>query len=79
MKKKIFLVLGLIVFAILAAGSVGGNTEAGKGNVNVAGSDAAPAAEKKAYDVSEITVKNDGYSTYVSGVLKNNGDGKGYV
>ena len=37
MKKKIFLVLGLIVFAILAAGSVGGNTEAGKGNVNVAG------------------------------------------
>ena len=79
MKKKIFLVLGLIVFAILAAGSVGGNTEAGKGNVNVAGSDAAPAAEKKAYDVSEITVKNDGYSTYVSGVLTNNGGGKGYV
>ena len=75
MKKKIFLVLGLIVFAILAAGSVGGNTEAGKGNVNVAGSDAAP--EKKAYDVSEITVKNDGYSTYVSGVLTNNGGGKG--
>ena len=44
MKKKIFLVLGLIVFAILAAGSVGGNTEAGKGNVNVAESDASPAA-----------------------------------
>lgn len=30
------------MFAILAAGSVGGNTEAGKGNVNVAGSDTAP-------------------------------------
>ena len=77
MKKKIFLVLGLIVFAILAAGSVGGNSEAGKGNINTMGTGAA--SDKKAYDISEITVKNDGYSTYVSGVLTNNGGGKGYV
>ena len=77
MKKKIFLVLGLIVFAILAAGSVRGNTEVGKGNVNVAGSGAT--GEKKAYDVSEIKVENNGFSTYVSGTLTNNGEGKGYV
>ena len=31
MKKKIFLVLGLIVFAILAAGSVGGTQKQEKG------------------------------------------------
>ena len=90
MKKKAGLILGCILFIILAVGSVpSGN----KDNVQVnSGSDqgaetsqsSGSASEqqqgtKKEYEISNVKMESNQFATYITGVLQNNGGQKGYV
>ena len=91
MKKKTGLILGCILFVVLAVGSVpSGN----KDNVEVKNNGSSQTTQpsesnsteqqpqqetKKEYEISDVKLKSDEFSTYVAGVLKNNGGKKGYV
>ncbi len=88
MKKKVLLVIGIIVFVILAVGSV--SDSGSKDNVEVKTEEKqteAPKEEaakteesvKKEYELSEVKMESDEFATYVKGVLTNNGGAKGYV
>lgn len=89
MKKKVLLVIGIVVFVILAVGSVGGTSS--KDNVEVKTEkkkteapkkeEAAKTQEpvKKEYEFSGVKMESDDFATYVKGVLTNNGGAKGYV
>ena len=89
MKKKVLLVIGIIVFVILAVGSV--SDSGSKDNVEVKTEEkkadepkkdeAAKTAEpaKKEYELSDVKMESDDFATYVKGVLTNNGSEKGYV
>ena len=83
MKKKAGLILGCILFVISAVGSVSGDK---KDNVSVSekGNAAQKTKEtaketKKEYEIENVDIEKDEFSTYVTGVLKNNGGTKGYV
>ena len=90
MKKKVLLVIGIIVFVILAVGSV--SDSGSKDNVEVKTEEKkieAPKKEeaaakteepvKKEYELSGVKMESDDFATYVKGVLTNNGGAKGYV
>ena len=94
MKKKVLLVIGIIVFVILAVGSVGDSgssnnvevkTEEKKTDSTKSAEpkkeDAAKVEEtaKKEYELSGVKMESDDFATYVKGVLTNNGGAKGYV
>ena len=83
MKKKAGLILGCILFVISAVGSVSGDK---KDNVSVSekGNTTQKTKEttketKKEYEIKNVNIEKDEFSTYVTGVLKNNGGKKGYV
>lgn len=83
MKKKAGLILGCILFVISAVGSVSGDK---KDNVSVSekGNATQKTKEttketKKEYEIENVDIEKDEFSTYVTGVLKNNGGKKGYV
>ena len=91
MKKKVGLILGCILFIILAVGSVpSGN----KDNVEVKNNSSSQETQsstnnsteqqsqqetKKEYEISDVNTKSDQFATYVTCILKNNGEQKGYV
>ncbi len=91
MKKKVVLILGCILFVVLAVGSVpSGN----KDNVEVKNNGSSQTTQpsesnsteqqpqqeiKKEYEISDVKLKSDQFATYVTGVLQNNGGQKGYV
>ena len=92
MKKKVLLVIGIIVFVVLAAGSVGGTSSKDNVDVKPASTDSAPAEtdkteekpeaeepEKKEYEISDVKMEKNSVATYIHGVLTNNGKEKGYV
>ena len=86
MKKKIGLLIGCALFLILAVGSVPSGE---KDNVKVDNkqtqssketSEKQPQQEeKKEYEISDVKMESDQFTTYVTGVLQNNGAKKGYV
>ncbi len=81
-KKKISLVIGLILFVVLAAGSVGGSSSK-KDDVKVTDgktTEAAPVEEKAKYEISDIKMETNSAATYIHGILKNNTDKEyGYI
>ena len=83
MKKKAGLILGCILFVISAVGSVSGDKKdnvsvSEKGNVTQKTKETAKET-KKEYEIENVDIEKDEFSTYVTGVLKNNGGKKGYV
>ena len=91
MKKKTGLILGCILFVVLAVGSVpSGNKDnvAVKNNsssqetqssTNNSAEQQSQQETKKEYEISDVKTKSDQFATYVTGILKNNGGQKGYV
>ena len=91
MKKKAGLILGCILFVVLAVGSVpSGN----KDNVEVKNNGSSQTTQpserdsteqqpqqetKKEYEISDVKMKSDQFATNITGVLQNNGGQKGYV
>ena len=83
MKKKAGLILGCILFVISAVGSVSGDKKdnvsaSEKGNATQKTKETAKET-KKEYEIENVNIEKDEFSTYVTGVLKNNGGKKGYV
>lgn len=83
MKKKAGLILGCILFVISAVGSVSGDKKdnvsvSEKGNATQKTKETAKEI-KKEYEIENVDIEKDEFSTYVTGVLKNNGGKKGYV
>lgn len=83
MKKKAGLILGCILFVISAVGSVSGDKKdnvsvSEKGNATQKTKETAKET-KKEYEIENVDIEKDEFSTYVTGVLKNNGGKKGYV
>ncbi len=93
MKKKLGLVLGCVLFVVLAVGSVPSGS---KDNVKVNNSSSQDSGTtqssennsteqqsqqeaKKEYEISDVKMSSNQFATYVTGVLKNNGGQKGYV
>lgn len=86
MKKKIGLIIGCVLFVILAVGSVSSGE---KDNVKVNSKQTQSSKEtsekqsqqeeKKEYEISGAKTKSDQFATYVTGILQNNGGKKGYV
>ena len=72
MKRKIFLIIGIVIFIILAVGSVSGANAVNKEEVDTE-------TIRRPYDVSDVEISSDGFATYVTGVLTNNIGAKGYV
>ncbi|MDR2878953.1 MAG: FxLYD domain-containing protein [Fusobacteriales bacterium] len=83
MKKKVLLVIGIIVFVILAVGSI--SDSGSKNNVEVETEEKkaeVPKTEepvKKEYELSGVKMESNDFATYVKGVLTNNGGAKDYV
>lgn len=82
-KKKISLVIGLILFVVLAAGSVGGSSSK-KDDVKVNNGETtqteAATEEKAKYEISDIKMESNSAATYIHGILKNNTDKEyGYI
>ena len=80
MKKKIGLIIGCVLFVILAVGSVS-NGEKDNVKVNSKQTQSSKKAsekqsqqeEKKEYEISGAKTKSDQFATYVTGILQNNG------
>lgn len=91
MEKKTGLILGCILFIVLAVGSVqsqnkdnvkvnsrsnqGTETSESSGSV----SEQQQQGTKKEYEFSNVEMESDQFATYITGVLQNNGGQKGYV
>ena len=92
MEKKTVLILGCILFIVLAVGSVQSQN---KDNVQVnsrsnQGTEISESSgsvseqqqqqgTKKEYEFSNVEMESDQFATYITGVLQNNGGQKGYV
>lgn len=92
MEKKTGLILGCILFIVLAVGSVQSQN---KDNVQVnsrsnQGTEISESSgsvseqqqqqgTKKEYEFSNVEMESDQFATYITGVLQNNGGQKGYV
>ena len=91
MEKKTGLILGCILFIVLAVGSVQSQN---KDNVQVNSrsnqgteisessgsvSEQQQQGTKKEYEFSNVEMESDQFATYITGVLQNNGGQKGYV
>ena len=89
--KKTGLILGCILFIVLAVGSVQSQN---KDNVQVNSrsnqgteisessgsvSEQQQQGTKKEYEFSNVEMESDQFATYITGVLQNNGGQKGYV
>ncbi|NWO18873.1 FxLYD domain-containing protein [Leptotrichia sp. oral taxon 223] len=84
MKKRVGLILGCVLFVISAVGSVSGDKKdnasvSEKGNATKQETKENAKEAKKEYEIENVDIEKDEFSTYVTGVLKNNGGKKGYV
>ena len=90
MKKKVGLILGCILFIILAVGSVpsgkkdnvqvnSGSNQGAETSESSGSNSEQQQGTKKEYEISDVKLKSDQFATYVTGVLQNNGGQKGYV
>lgn len=90
MEKKTGLILGCILFIVLAVGSVQSqnkdnvqvNSRSNQGTETSESSGSVSEQQqgtKKEYEFSNVEMESDQFATYITGVLQNNGGQKGYV